>query len=94
MSQQSSNITQGWKKLQLTTVMFFVSTGLEEDFEENCHDNPEIGRNLLKTNGEGIVSRHYVLCRNIKVEDYWINSIATRDYSVMIENIKKVTQVS
>ena len=40
----------------VTTVKFFVVTGLEEDFEESCRDNLEICRNILKINGEGIVS--------------------------------------
>ena len=49
--------------------MFSVATKLEKDFEESCRDNPEICRDILKVNDEGIVSRHYFLCRNIKVED-------------------------
>ena len=44
-------------------------TELEEDFEESYCDNPEICLDILKVNGEGIVSRHYILCRNIKDED-------------------------
>ena len=46
---------------------FFFTTELEEDFEESCRYKPEIFRDILKVNGEGIVSRHYFLCRNIKV---------------------------
>ena len=53
----------------VTTVQFSVTTKLEEDFEESRHDNPEIYHDILKVNAEGIVSRHYVLCRNIKAED-------------------------
>ena len=52
MSQQSSDITQGWKEL------------LGRDSKVFCRDNPEISRDILKVNGEGIVSRHYFLCRN------------------------------
>ena len=50
-------------------VKFSVATELEEDFKEVRRDNPEIYRDILKVNGEGIVSRHYVLCRNIKAKD-------------------------
>ena len=49
-------------------VKFSVSIELE-DFEEIRRENLEICRDMLKVNGEGIVSRHYVLCRNIKAED-------------------------
>ena len=75
-------------------VKFFVATGLEEDFEESHCDNPEICCDILKVNGEGIVSQHYFSCRNIKAENYWMNSVVTRDNSVTTENVKKVTQVS
>ena len=51
------------------TVKFLLATELEKDFEESCRDNLEIFRDILKVNDEGIVSRHYFLCRNIKVED-------------------------
>ena len=40
----------------MVTVKFSVVTELEEDFEESRRDNPEICRNILKVNGEGIVS--------------------------------------
>ena len=69
-------------------------TELEQDFEERCRDNSEICRDILKVNGEGIVSRHYFLCRNIKDEDLWMNSVATKDNSVAIENIRRAKQVS
>ena len=58
------------------------------------HDNLEICRDILKVNGEGIVSQHYLSCRNIKAEDYWMNFVLIRDNSVVTENIKKATQVS
>ena len=51
------------------TVKFYVAKELEEDFEESHRGNPEICCDILKVNGEGIVSRYYVLCRNIKAED-------------------------
>ena len=51
------------------TINFSIATELEKDFEENRRDNPEICRDILKVNGEGIMSRHYVQCRNIKAED-------------------------
>ena len=51
------------------TVKFYVETELEEDFDKSCRDNPEICRDILKVNGEGIVSPHYFLCRNIKAKD-------------------------
>ena len=51
------------------SVKFSVVTELEEFIEERRHNNPEICRDILKVNGEGIVSQHYVLCRNIKAED-------------------------
>ena len=44
-------------------------TELEEDFEENRCDNFDICHDILKVNGEGIVLKHYVLCRKIKAED-------------------------
>ena len=53
----------------MATVNVSVATELEEAFEESCRDNPEMCRDILKENGEGNVSRHYVLCRNIKAED-------------------------
>ena len=53
----------------VATVMFFVAIELEEDFEESCCDDLENHRDILNGNGEGIVLQHYVLCRNIKVED-------------------------
>ena len=55
--------------LGLVTVKFSVVIELEEYFEGICHNNPEIYRDILKVNGEGIVSQHYFLCRNIKAED-------------------------
>ena len=51
------------------TVKFSIAIELEDDFEESRRDNLEICHDILKVNDEGIVSRHYVLCRNIKVED-------------------------
>ena len=50
-------------------VKFSVAAELEEEFEESCRDNPEMCRDIVKVKGEGIVSRHYFSCRNIKVED-------------------------
>ena len=44
---------------------FSITTELEEYFEERCHNNPEICHDILKVNGEGIVSQHYFLCCNI-----------------------------
>ena len=74
--------------------MFSVMKGLEEDFEASRRNNPKICHDILKVNGEGIVSQHYLSCCNIKAEDYWMNSVLTRDNSVVTENIKKATQVS
>ena len=51
------------------TINIFVATELEEHFEESYRDNPEICRDILKVNGEVIVSRHYFFCHNIKAED-------------------------
>ena len=50
----------------------------EEDFEESLRDNHELCRDILKENGEEIVSRHYVLCSSIKAEDKQMNSVMTR----------------
>ena len=51
------------------TIKFHVATELGEDFEEIHCDNPESCRDILKVNGEGNVSRHYVLCCNIKAKE-------------------------
>ena len=53
----------------VVTVKIFVATELEEEFEESCRDNSEMCHDILKVKGEGIVSRHYFSCRNIKAED-------------------------
>ena len=82
------------RAFEVATVKFSIATELEEDFEKSCRDNPEICCDIQGGNGEGIMSRHYFVCHNIKAEDQWMNSFTTRDNFVATKNIKKETQVN
>ena len=68
---------------------FSVTTYLKKILKKSYDDNPKLYRDIIKTNGEGAVSRHYVLCRNIEAEDQQMNSVVTRDNSIVTENGKK-----
>ena len=57
------------RALLVASVKFSVTTELEEEFEESRRDNPKMCRDILKVKGEGIVSRRYFSCFNIKAED-------------------------